>query len=411
MVCPVCGKKSQYNQCPDCGFDISQDYEGYPTLASLGEGMPSRAVFREDLKNLLRCRVCGGISFRVNALEDKLLCCNCGAETYYQGKGKGKPWSKNILRSDEVLTDANGKFRRDPYVEYPVFGSKYPRSQIASITFLNTVEGARADAWDVSEAGDGRVLAWAIPNGGLYDLYIGAEGGVAAGKSCKALFAGYINLKNIDNMAFFHTENVRAMDQMFRYCESLTSLDLSCLDTANVQNMEMMFYDCFSLTNLDLSNFDTTNVQNMGYIFYGCRSLTSLDLSSFDTGNVETMIVMFRYCESLTNLDLSRFDTSRVRSMRVMFGECTFLTNLDLSSFNTSNVGDATGMFENCNSLTSLDLSNFDTTNMWDMGAMFYNCRSLIDLNLSSFDTTNVRDMRSMFHNCPAGTKWQHLLK
>ena len=411
MVCPVCGKKSQYNQCPDCGFDISQDYEGYPTLASLGEGMPSRAVFREDLKNLLRCRVCGGISFRVNALEDKLRCCNCGAETYYQGKGKGKPWSKNILRSDEILPDVAEIRRRGTCAKYPVFGSKYLRKQIVSITFLNTAEGARADAWDVSEAGDGRVLAWVIPNGEMYDLYIGAEGGISAGKSCNTLFAGYEYVQQIFNLDFLHTENVQDMGFMFYECKSLTSLDLYRFDTSNVQNMTWMFDGCSLLTSLDLRSFDTSKVQNMIRMFSDCISLTGLDLRSFDTSNVQNMSTMFYGCKSLTSLDLRSFDTSKVQNMSSMFSHCEALTSLDLSSFTTSNVQYMNDMFFGCSSLTSLDLSSFTTSNVQYMNDMFFGCSSLTSLDLSSFDTSNVWCTLRMFLCCPAGTKWQHLLK
>ena len=45
------------------------------------------------------------------------------------------------------------------------------------------------------------------------------------------------------------------MSEMFKYCKSLTNLDLSSFNTTNVTNMSHMFYRCESLTNLDLSSF------------------------------------------------------------------------------------------------------------------------------------------------------------
>lgn len=47
MVCPVCGKKSQYVRCPDCGFDSSRDYERYPTLAPVGKTPAVSALQKE----------------------------------------------------------------------------------------------------------------------------------------------------------------------------------------------------------------------------------------------------------------------------------------------------------------------------------------------------------------------------
>ena len=55
---------------------------------------------------------------------------------------------------------------------------------------------------------------------------------------------------------------------MFRYCWSITSINLPNFDTSNVLDMESMFEDC-SFTSLDLSNFDTSKVTNMNGMFSG----------------------------------------------------------------------------------------------------------------------------------------------
>jgi surface protein len=136
--------------------------------------------------------------------------------------------------------------------------------------------------------------------------------------------------------------NVTNMSSMFRYCQGITSLDLSSFDTSNVTNMYNMFYYCNSLTSLDLSSFDTSNVTNMSSMFRDCRGLTSLDLSSFNTSNVTNMNHMFRDCSLLTSLDLSSFDTSNVTNMNYMFRNCTSIitayarTQGDADKLNTS---------------------------------------------------------------------------
>lgn len=109
-----------------------------------------------------------------------------------------------------------------------------------------------------------------------------------------------------------------------------------------------------------------TSLNNM---FRDCSSLTSLDLSGLITSNVTDMICMFRGCSKLTSLDLSSFDTSSVTNMSSMFGFCTVLSRLDLSNFDTSDVVSMNGIFEQCTGLTSLDLSSFDTNKLTDMSS------------------------------------------
>ena len=417
MKCPVCGKKSQHIQCPDCGFDSSRDYEKYPTLAPVGKASAISALQKqwEQQKKtdkvirkkrpwlaLIACAAILVLGIGVGIDSGKPVSTE---PTVIISKPGAESWRDNVLRSDELSSSASNT------TAYTVLGSQYRREEIQFVIFLDTLAYAPENAWDVSENSNGKVLAWVTSNGKLYTLYIAAEGGIAAGKSCKELFAGYVNVQEVYNMNYLHCENVQDMSGMFYWCRSLTSLDLSSFDTSNVKGMSSMFANCTSLTSLDLSSFDTSNVKWMRFMFVECSSLISLDLSNFDTSNVQAMNQMFDGCSSLTSLDLSSFDTSNVQDMRSMFDSCGSLTSLDLSSFDTTNVQNMRDMFSRCGSLTSLDLSGFDTANVRDMSVMFYNCSSLTSLDLSSFDTSNVQDMRLMFYSCPAGDDWQHLLK
>ena len=230
-------------------------------------------------------------------------------------------WKTNILRSDEIPCNSDGSYVINPIL-YPVFGSDYQRKQISAVTFLDTLSGAPVDAWDVSEAGDGSVMAWVEPDGDLYRLTIAGEGGVSAGTSCRDLFAGYYSMTQISFGGNFHTDAVQDMSHMFLSCEALTSLDLSSFDTAAVQDMSEMFWNCCALTSLELGSFDTAAVQDMSYMFEYCPSLTSLDLSSFDTSAVQNMRRMFYKCSSLTSLDLSeKFVTTNANTFE-MFLNC-----------------------------------------------------------------------------------------
>ena len=273
---------------------------------------------------------------------------------------------------------------------------RYMRKDVKTLTFQSSLQNVPSSAWDVSEAGDGSVLAW-MDNG---DLYVAADGAIAPNSNASWLFYKFVNLKTINFGNCFVTSSVTQMSDMFEGCSSLISLDLSGFDTSSVTGMYAMFFGCSNLISLDLTGFDTSCVTTMASMFSGCSSLTALDLASFDTSSVTTMESMFSGCSSLTTLDLTSFGTSNVTTMESMFYECKSLVSLNLTNFDTSSVTRMDFMFEKCNSLTSLDLSSFDTSNVTYMNWMFSWCSSLTSLNLSRFDASAVAGMYSMFYGC-----------
>ena len=258
------------------------------------------------------------------------------------------------------------------------------QSKITSITTKkdNIVPATAVESWDISEAGDGSVMAYVEDDGtgaGTYKLAIGGKGGIIANESMIGCFAAFYKM---------------------------TAIDLSALDTSEVTNMYGMFSGCSSLTNLDVSNFDTSQVTNMSGMFAGCNKLTSLDVSNFDTSQVTDMSGMFSGdfggLMNIEEINISNFDTSQVTNMSAMFYRCYALTSLDVSNFDTSKVTNMNGMFFSCSSLTSLDVSNFDTSKVTDMSFMFNGCSSLTSLDVSKFDTSKVTNMREMLCGCPA---------
>ncbi len=256
---------------------------------------------------------------------------------------------------------------------------RYMRKDVKTLTFQSSLQNVPSSAWDVSEAGDGSVLAW-MDNG---DLYVAADGAIAPNSDASWLFQGFVNLKTINFGNCFVTPSVTRMSGMFAGCSSLTGLDLSCFETSAVTDMYGVFSSCGSLTHLDLTSFDTSNVTDMSSMFGGCRSLTSLDLTSFDTSSVTDMGSMFDDCMSLPHLNLTSFDTSKVTDMAFMFSGCNSLTRLDLSNFDTSNVTNMLWMFGLCYDLTSLNLSSFDASAVTKMDDIFTRCDVLTDLNCS----------------------------
>ncbi|ELY8693622.1 BspA family leucine-rich repeat surface protein [Listeria monocytogenes] len=189
-------------------------------------------------------------------------------------------------------------------------------------------------------------------------------------------------------------------EAMFKYCSSLTELDVSGLNTSAVTTMRDMFYSCSALEELDLSQFDTSSVTNMFYMFYDNEKLEKLDVGNFDTSSVTNMYAMFANCTSLEELDVSNFDTNSATDMYRMFDSCVKLKKLDVSNFDTSSVTDMAYMFRNCSTLEKLDVSNFNTSSVTSMRAMFAGCNSLEELDVSNFDTSSVTNMSSMFLTC-----------
>ena len=309
-----------------------------------------------------------------------------------------KPIIKAVPYDEENWISYQGEFWNDTY--------KYNATRIVIQNELNPIEEA-VESWDVSEAKDGSVMAYAVLNSDkrTYTIYLQGAGKIIANKDSSYLFCDFYKLESIEGLEYFDTSNVTDMSYMFYLCESISRLDLSNFDTSNVTNMNSMFGECHNLIRLNVSNFDTSNATDMFDMFFGCSSLTELNLSTFDTSKVTDMAGMFSYCLNLRKLNVSNFNTTKVTTMYGMFTNCISLTELDVSSFNTSNVINMEEMFYDCESLTELDVSNFDTSNVTIMRFMFTDCISLTGLDVSSFNTSNVINMEEMFSSCKSLTE------
>ena len=288
-------------------------------------------------------------------------------------------------------------------------------NEIKDIEFLNTLEEVPSEAADLSEEGDGSVLAW-IDVG---KLYLAGEHGVKAPENCSYMFSDekafdslfmeedaadegswWRRLSNIYNAEYFDTSNTTDIYGMFMRCTDLTILDVSGWDTSKVENMGNVFLECYNLTILDVSGWDTSNAKIIGNLFFECTSLNYLDVSGWDTSKVEWMSGVFGACENLKKLSLRGWDTSNVTNMSSMFQECSSLQEIDIEDWNTSNVTDMGAMFNCCGSLKSLNLNKWDTSKVESMDIMFSNCGSLKELYISDWDTSAVTSMEQMFCNC-----------
>ena len=294
-------------------------------------------------------------------------------------------WSKVSLKKSmdgtiyevkPVLKETPYDYENDESYQGEFWNEKY-RANTTKIIIqnaLNPIEEA-VESWDVSEAGDRSVMAYAVLNddGQTYTIYLQGNGKIIANEDSSYLFCYFYELNSIEGLEY--------------------------LDTSQVINMSSMFSFCSSIIELDLNSFDTSQVTDMNSMFFGCQSLTSLDVSNFNTSQVTDMNSMFSFCESLTKIDVNNFDTSQVTNMYSMFSNCYNLIELELNNFDTSKVTDMSYMFYCCINLVELDLSNFDTSKVTDMSDMFSTCESLTELNLRNADFSCVSRYASMFRN------------
>lgn len=302
-----------------------------------------------------------------------------------------------VMRSDRLTEEQKSEYYYEPCV---LGNAAIKRGEIRAIEFCDSLENAVSDAWDISRAGDGSVMAWTVDDEKGKKLFIAGQGGITAPKDSSYLFARYDHLEEINFNNCFFTDNTVDMSFLFNRCESLKSVDVSSFDTGSAKTMQGMFYGCIALTSLDVTGFNTSNVRNMQSIFRGCTDLDTIDVSGFDTSDVRSMKYMFYNCSGLTSLDVSGFDTGEARDLSCMFYGCGNLERLDVSHFDTSNAVDFSSMFYGCSSLERIDVRGFKTGNVMDMNSMFSGCTSLAGLDVSKFDTANVINMQNMFYHC-----------
>ena len=281
--------------------------------------------------NIITCPHCG-IQLRVPIdTRAELQCPECNRTFLYEPPVPARvPVAKAVPAPEHTPapnTASSGsqlpRMQGCPFLEYSAYENVLPsvpvkRKDICSIEILNTLRGAPADAWDVSEQRDGSVRAWTKQAGGRFSklaLYIAGEGGVAAPENCAGLFEDYKNVKSLRLNGCFDTSQTVNMQQMFAFCERLTELDLSGVQTSSCRNMVGMFRGSGFHT-LDLSQFDTSQVTDMNFMFCLDEGLSKVELRSFQTSRVTDMRAMFMGTSYLEEADLSGFDFSHVEQMR-----------------------------------------------------------------------------------------------
>ena len=286
---------------------------------------------------------------------------------------------------------------------------------------------------------------WNAINENIKKVVFDASFANARPTSCYMWFYGCENLTTIEGFEYFNTENVTNMRDMFGYCTSLKSLDLTNFNTENVTDMYYMFAYCKSLESLDLTNFNTAKVTNMAGMFQSCNALKTIYASDkFVTDQVTESTCMFSDCLNLKDYSSSKEDHTYANCGPIgyftygrgyaMFDNATETLTFSYKGFKPEgayelNEGGNTPewisknsyvkkvvfdasfakarptscyyWFRGCDMLTQIEgIEHLNTEEVTDMSWMFMDCRGLTSLDVSHFNTQKVTNMEHMFNRC-----------
>ena len=268
-----------------------------------------------------------------------------------------------------------------------------------SVVFTDTAAPSTASITDVSDAGDGSVVAWLDDT----TYYVSSQRSgvkVIANEDCSEMFYGRTGLTSI-NLSMLDTSAADDMSWMFSGCSALTSLDLSNFNTAAASNMSWMFYNCSALESVTFPEGFGQVATVISYMFDGCSALTSLTFPEGFGQAADEMSGVFSGCSSLQSLTLPEGFGAKDTSMTLVFEGCSSLQSLTLpEGFGAKVTSSLQSLFEGCSSLQSLTLPEGFGANATHMPGLFEACSSLQSLTLPEGFGAKATNIGSMFSSC-----------
>lgn len=165
-TCPVCkAENTEHRVCPRCQYRPSDNFEQFPTLSRLPNGVQSlrrrRAAWLATAgEGTLVCERCGGIAFAVNLRQHSCSCLQCGRKV---GIGGGWvqpvgafPVAHNTIAGGITYTAA---IRRDGTLLITKCPPEYRNLSYAAEHWDNLVSIAAGDYYLLGLRADGTVLA------------------------------------------------------------------------------------------------------------------------------------------------------------------------------------------------------------------------------------------------------------
>jgi len=260
-----------------------------------------------------------------------------------------------------------------------------------------------------------------------HTIYFYCAQKIALNKDSSDAFQDLGALKNINDLKYFDTSQLRDMSGMFGYDESLSDIrSLAYFDTSNVESMAYLFNTCTSLTDISpLYAFNTSNVTSINSIFsyapiknidpvkyfdtvkitdmntaFSGTKITSLDaLKDWKTSSLEDLLYTFSNT-FITNLNgIKAWDVSKVKTLAGTFNDCFKLTDISgIQDWKVNSVEDMDGTFSGTK-ITDLDsLRDWKTDNLQSMERIFSQIRSLKNINgIKNWNISKVQSLKEVF--------------
>jgi len=175
------------------------------------------------------------------------------------------------------------------------------------------------------------------------------------------------SLKNIEELKFLNTSNVKNFSYMF----SESKENESNLDNSKKQYM---------LSDINpLKNWNVSKGISFESMFNKYRNLSDIKaLENWDVSNCENFSNMFSSCNSLSNINpLKYWNVSKGKNFSGIFSWCRLLSNIKpLENWNVSNGKRFHDMFLDCDSLSDIKpLEEWNVSNGNDFSEMFKGCK------------------------------------
>ena len=144
-----------------------------------------------------------------------------------------------------------------------------------------------------------------------------------------------------------------------------------------------------------LSSVQSPSVEEM---FKGCTKITSIDVSHLDTSSVAIFDNMFLNCANLSEISgLNNLDTSNATSLNSVFRSSGLTGHVDISQWNLSLCDNSRDLFANASNIASVAMP--DTVGVDGMDQMFYDCTNLICID--RINTVEATKRSDIFDKCP----------
>ena len=198
----------------------------------------------------------------------------------------------------------------------------------------------------------------------------------------KGMFS-FCNASNIKIKTDYIGEEGCDATKAFRYCQSLSNVDLTGIKVSNATGM---FQYCTSLTSTSSIILDTSKITNMDSMFDRCSSLTSIDL---DTSSCTKMP---HFADNATSLTTVNINTDLCTDAYAIFSACRALKNVTLSSVRSLSGGNnlKSYAFNYCSELENLTINDTETTTV--SIDLHYSEKLTVESMLSIFNSLKTRE-------------------